>query len=327
MARKTRQTFPLAAPDEEPLPASAGKMPASARRSPMFAKGAASIENAVKSAAAEDRMFRLLPVTLIDPSPIRDRIDVSENLEDLKRSLREEGQQIPILVRPVGSTDRYEIVTGRRRLQATKEIGGETIQAFVRRMSDEEAFVAQGVENNARLETSFIERARTILSALEAGFTQVQVEKFLGVDQTMISRMKNIYTGIGEDLVLRIGPARGVGRRKWEKLQKLVTDSNLTPPEVMRLVPATGEDSVTRFEGLLDAMERRSTPAIPAEPRTKPADKPKTTSIADGRLSLTRKPGQLVLKPDAVLSDGFLDYVAGHLPALLAEYDATRTDD
>lgn len=315
MARKPRTAFP-ANPDTPPDESGPAR---TARRSPMFVKGAASLDKAQQSAAAETRMYRMIPVDLIDPSPIRDRIDVSENLQELKRSLAEEGQQIPILVRPKDDGARFEIVTGRRRLQATREIGRDQIQAFVRRMNDEEAFIAQGVENNARLETSFIERARTILSALETGFTQVQVEKFLGVDQTMISRMKSIYSGLGEELVLAIGPARGVGRRKWERLQKLVSDSGKDADALAREVPALPE-STERFEAMLELMERRKPrSAAPARP---PA--PSGTALGRG-LTAARKPRVLTLKAGTDAPDGLLDFLEARLPGLLEEYEKTRS--
>lgn len=305
MARKPRTVFPD--PPETNADAPMASKPT--RRAPMFAKGAASLENAAKSAAAEERMYRNLSVDLIDPSPVLDRIDLTEGLEDLKASLASEGQQIPILVRPKPESDRFEIVTGRRRLQATKDLGRDTIQAFVRRMNDEEAFVAQGVENNARLETSFIERARTIVTALEAGFAQTQVEKFLGVDQSMISRMKSIYTGVGEDLVLAIGPARGTGRRKWERLQKLVDQIGAT--EALAYIPDTQQQSPDRFDTLLKQLEKRAptnhekraSPPAPSEP-----------------LSATRRGKQLVIRATTAPEE-FLDYLQDQLQTLLKQYE------
>lgn len=309
MARKPRQAFPTATAPEGDKPAQP------ARRAPIFTKGAASLDTAMRSAAAEERMYRNLGVDLIDPSLIRDRIDLTENLEELKRSLAEEGQQIPILVRPKPGTDRFEIVTGRRRLQATRELGQATIQAFVRAMTDEEAFVAQGVENNARLETSFIERARTILSALEAGFSQTQVEKFLGTDQTMISRMKSIYTGLGEDLVVAIGPARGVGRRRWDRLLTLVRATDQEPEALIAQVPADIPDSAERFDAFLARLEADAPPAPP-----KARARRNATADATKPLTTTRKGDRLVIRTAASVPSGFLDFVEACLPGLLQQY-------
>lgn len=318
MVRRPRQAFPAASggPEDPAAPA------ASSRRAPMFARGAASLDTAARSAAAEERMFRNLAVELIDPSPIRDRIDLRENLEELKRSLEEEGQQIPILVRPKPGSDRFEIVTGRRRLQATRDLGRPTIQAFVRVMSDEEAFVAQGVENNARLETSFIERARTILSALEAGFSQTQVEKFLGVDQTMISRMKSIYTGLGEDLVLAIGPARGIGRRKWDRLLSAIREDGRDPAALAAEVPADIPDSAERFDAFLDQLELALPPAPPAAARRARKDQPRAAEPGTGTtpLKAARKGDRLVITAGGNVPPAFLDFVAACLPGLLHQY-------
>ncbi|WP_323764035.1 plasmid partitioning protein RepB [Marinovum sp.] len=308
MARKPRPVFP----DPPESGAAATVTPKPMRRAPMFAKGAASLENAAKSAAAEERMYRNLSVDLIDPSPIRDRIDLTEGLEDLKASLASEGQQIPILVRSKPDSDRFEIVTGRRRLQATKDLGRDTIQAFVRRMSDEEAFIAQGVENNARLETSFIERARTIVTALDAGFTQVQVEKFLGVDQSMISRMKSIYSGLGEDLVLAIGPARGTGRRKWERLQKIVSEIGLDKATECALSLA-GESS-ERFDALIKKLEERF--------GSRPSKRAPSPSPLEP-LTATRRGKQLVIRTTTA-PEGFLDYLQEQLQHLLEQYEKQR---
>lgn len=320
MAGKKRQAFP-AAPSPEAATEGTQPRPGGLRRAPMFAKGAASLDNALKSAAAEERMYRHLPVAAIDPSPIRDRIDLTEDLDVLIQSLRRDGQQIPILVRPRPGTDRYEIVTGRRRLEAMRALGRDTIQAFVRPLSDEEAFVAQGVENNARLETSFIERARTVLSALEAGFTQTQVESFLAVDQTMVSRMKTIYQGLGDEIVLAIGPARGVGRRKWERLQKLVEGSGLDRATLAASVAKEG-DSVARFDAFLARMETATPPAPPPARRNR--DAAPARALAEGRLLARRSSRQMVLKLDRTMPEDFLDFLEDRLPGLVADYERTR---
>lgn len=326
MARKTRQAFPAnpASPDgPTPSPAQEAEQdrPMATRRAPMFAKGAASLETAARSAAAEDRMYRNIPVDQIDPSPIRDRIDVTEDLDALRTSLREDGQQIPILVRPKSGTGRYEIVTGRRRLQATRDLGLATIQAFVRPLSDQDAFVAQGVENNARLETSFIERARTIVSALDAGFKQTEVERFLGVDQTMISRMKTIYEGLGDPLVVAIGPARGVGRRKWERLQKLVVQGDHDRDALAQTVPGD-RPSVDRFDALLSRLEASPAPRKPVPRKPAAPDR-----LAQGRITARRSGRKLVLEADKSLPAGFFDYLADALPDMVEAFEKKAKKD
>ena len=63
---------------------------------------------------------------LIDASFIEDRLVGSdEDQARLTASMREHGQQVPILVRPHPTeTGRYQIAYGRRRLRAAVELGG-----------------------------------------------------------------------------------------------------------------------------------------------------------------------------------------------------------
>ncbi len=85
-----------------------------------------------------------------------DRIDPSDGLDELVSSIREHGQKVPVLVRRT-QDGALEIVYGRRRLLACRQLG-QKVRATVMEMTDEEALIAQGVENNARQDPSFIER-------------------------------------------------------------------------------------------------------------------------------------------------------------------------
>lgn len=193
--------------DTESGPEEVPERPARVKRKPIIKGGAASdkyIRAATQGGA--DRTYQEIDVDQIQDSRIRDRIDINEDLDSLIESIRENGQQIPILVRVAPGGDKaYEIVVGRRRLAATKRLGRPRIKAFVSKMDDREAFVAQGIENSARLETSYIERARAAAQGLEAGYEQKDIAEFLNISRTLINFMVKSYQALGEDLVLAIG--------------------------------------------------------------------------------------------------------------------------
>lgn len=66
-------------------------------------------------------------------------------------SIREKGQQVIALVRPVDMVDAdYQIVFGARRWAALKEIGAHSLRAEVREMSDQEAEELCAIENKHR---------------------------------------------------------------------------------------------------------------------------------------------------------------------------------
>lgn len=156
----------------------------------------------------------------IDMSRFSDRIDPGEDLEELEDSIRRNGQQVPVLVRRKAD-DRFEAVYGRRRILVCRKLG-RPVRGMVVDLGDEDALVAQGLENAARLENSYIERALFVKDILDAGFTAVLVEKAIGVEETQVYRMRGIARDIPADIIRKVGAAHGIGRRPWEELRKLL---------------------------------------------------------------------------------------------------------
>ena len=172
-----------------------------------------------------------------------DRIDPSDGLDELVSSIREHGQKVPVLVRRT-QDGALEIVYGRRRLLACRQLG-QKVRATVMEMTDEEALIAQGVENNARQDPSFIERALFVAGIIrELGKTdetrknaQTIAYRALQIDESLVSRMNRIATGIPMELIQAIGPAHGVGRRIWEKLFRLCEKDVARAREIARGIP------------------------------------------------------------------------------------------
>ncbi len=296
------------------------------RRAPLIRAGAASpkyIEGSVQSAS--ERTHEDIPVDQIQDSLIEDRIDVAEGLGELIESISRNGQQIPIIVRIVNKDRPYEIVAGRRRLAALRQLGKKTIRGYITRMSDEEAFVAQGIENSARLETSFIERARTIVKARDAGFSQENIAEFLGIVQPLVSTMSRIYESIGDDLVLAIGPARGVGRRNWEKLAKALTEKNISGKAALALVDVSIKDSVERYDDFLEkiSISRKSGSH---DGRRRPPAPVKRTELLGGHYAMERKPRQLLIKAGRDISEDLLDYISENITELVSEYEKQKKE-
>ena len=144
--------------------------------------------------------------TLIDPSPIADRLPVAlEALQDLIDAIRDSGQQVPILVRPHPDNSlRYQIAYGRRRLRACIELGRK-VRAMVRPLTDQELVVAQGQENSPRADLAFIERALFAKSLEDAGYDRETILSALATDKTTLSRLISTAVKIPRDLIEAIG--------------------------------------------------------------------------------------------------------------------------
>lgn len=74
---------------------------------------------------------------LYEKDPFKDR--TGEEMEKLADSIRENGLQYPIIVRPMQEKGQYEILAGRRRVGAVKSNGDTEIDAIIRVVDDSEA--------------------------------------------------------------------------------------------------------------------------------------------------------------------------------------------
>ena len=144
-----------------------------------------------------------LDPNLIDASFIVDRfVDAADPAFDaLRESVREHGQEVPILVRPHPEREgRYQAAYGHRRLKATRELGLK-VRAVVRSLDDHQLVVAQGVENSARRDLSFIERAMFAKALEDAGYERPVIMASLSTDKTELSKMISVARALPEGIV------------------------------------------------------------------------------------------------------------------------------
>jgi ParB family chromosome partitioning protein len=162
----------------------------------------------------------------IDPSQIntdglRDRLLLEDaSIDELAESIRKHGQQVPIMIRPSDQSDQYRIIYGRRRLAAVRKIGG-TVKAIVRTLDDDASLIAQGQENNLRLDPSFIEKALFIKEMSSAGYKPGVIQDALGLSRQGVSNHRVVIDQLPTELIHLIGPAHGIGRRQWADLASL----------------------------------------------------------------------------------------------------------
>ncbi len=283
------------------------------------------IEGSTKSLA--DRTHEDIPVDQIQDSAIQDRIDLSQGIEELMASIETDGQKVPIIVRIVNKDRPYEIVAGRRRLEAVRRLGHKSIRGFIHKMNDVDAFRLQGIENNKRVETSFIERARTAAQAQEAGIDPTEISDFLAISTTMVSFMRRIFIAVGEPLVGKIGPAAGVGRRRWESLMDTALKFGMKSEDLISLVDTSIKDSADRFEDLYKKVHKK--PEITArKPEDTSSSREGTVEymLPSGKFETVRKPRQIVVKATRGATSELLDFLDERLPALIEEFNKKQED-
>lgn len=104
------------------------------------------------SDAVPDGDVRRLPVAAIVPNPQQPRRTFPESeLEELSRSIDENGLLQPLLVRPApGAPNRFELVAGERRLRAVRRLGWTDVPAVTRQVDDDTLLLLALVENLQR---------------------------------------------------------------------------------------------------------------------------------------------------------------------------------
>lgn len=164
-----------------------------------------------------------LDPSLLDDSFVSDRLEGDEQaFNDLVEAMRDRGQDSPILARPHPSQEgRYQVVFGHRRLRAAKQLG-RPIKAVIKSIADLEHVVAQGQENSARENLSFIERAVFAQKLLDLKYDRPTIQKALSVDAPMLTRMLSVSGRVPANILIAIGAAKGIGRDRWLELAQLV---------------------------------------------------------------------------------------------------------
>jgi len=159
-----------------------------------------------------------IDASLIDPSPFADRfLDQDEAaFQALVESIREQGQEVPVLLRQhPTSAGRYQAAYGHRRVKALQKLG-RPVKAFVRELTNEKLVLAQGLENSAREDLTFIERAVFAAKLEDSGFDRSVVQFALSIDRAEASKLIAVARQIPAEVVEAIGRAPKIGRGRWQ---------------------------------------------------------------------------------------------------------------
>ncbi len=175
-------------------------------------------------------VVELDPAT-IDRSFIPDRMETDdESYRSLRASIAATGQASPILVRPHPSDPgRYQVAFGHRRLRAAADLG-RPARCIVKPLSDRELVIAQGQENSARADLSFIERGRFAHALEEAGYDRETIMQALSIDKTTLSRLVAVASRLPTDIVDAVGPAPSAGRDRWMLLATVYAERAVARP-------------------------------------------------------------------------------------------------
>ncbi len=290
--------------------------PAPGAEPPRYTRGAI---GAVSRSIADLKSRALMDLDphLIDAGGLEDRLE-TDNAEDaaLAASLRDYGQQVPVLVRPHPQHEgRYQIVYGRRRVLAMRDLG-QPVKALVRDMDDRELVLAQGQENTARRDLSFIEKANFARQMADAGYDRKIICDALSIDKTVISRMLSVMEQVPQAIIQAIGAAPSVGRDRWLALAARITEAEDDTDTLigMMQLQAAAPTSDARFEALFaylsSGRKRRKAAARASETVPLSTD----TGLNLGLVQRTKD--KTTLQINNLNADGFADWLVANITGI-----------
>lgn len=218
-----------------------------------------------------------LPVDKILPNPAQPRQNFAEeDLHELADSIRENGVLQPITVRRSAGGG-YELVSGERRLRASKMAGRAEIPAILVDSSSRQSAIYAILENIQRRDLDIFEEAKALqLLIHEWGVTQEEAARKLGKAQSTIANKLRL---------LSLG----------EEERRFILEHNLSERHARALLAVP--DQAGRMEVLRQAAEKRMNvaqfeqyiqqrAAAPAPAAAKEAPKRRVLIVKDVRIFL-----------------------------------------
>jgi len=137
------------------------------------------------AASAGAPIGRLIPIDRIEPNPNQPR-QVMGDLSELMASIAEKGIIEPLIVRQRG--ERFQIIAGERRYQASVQVGLRELPVVIRDVDDNEIIEVALVENIQRKDLTAFEEAEALYSlATRSAYTHEALARKLGKSRTSIT--------------------------------------------------------------------------------------------------------------------------------------------
>lgn len=149
-------------------------------------KEAKEAARAAASLGLKVQEWSLIPLEDIDTEDKIFQYRLSSGVADLKESLGTTGQQEPV---DLTGKKPYRIIDGFRRIKAARDLGWDSIKAFVHRaITDEEASRLAFTKNVIRKNLSQIEKAHAMLLAQRRGVKKAELAKAFGIAERQVNR-------------------------------------------------------------------------------------------------------------------------------------------
>ena len=267
-----------------------------------------------------------LSADLVDVSFVSDRIEQDdEDYARLRDAISGQGQSSPVLVRPhPEKAGRFMVVYGHRRLRVARELN-RPVRAVIKNIEDIAHIVAQGQENSARANLSFIEKAMFAQKLLGMGQTKDTIKAALTIDDTLLSRMLSVAETVPSVVIDAIGSAKGVGRDRWEEMKKLlaIPAKAALAGDIVATPEFLAAEGASRFDHLLAQINTE--PKAAATPRKQAVQTRWCAPDKAVEAAYRRSGKSFSLALSSKDGGAFGDFLSANLERLYAEFRDSKT--
>jgi ParB family chromosome partitioning protein len=173
--------------------------------------------------ALAEKKTPLIPIADIDVTEWDLRGEELGDIEGLMASIKANGLFNPISVRP-GADGHYELIAGRRRMEAVRRLGAPRIPATVEPIlkgqgANQALVLGMLIENFQREDLTPRQKAKAFAAAAAQGMSQKKIADAVGTTQPTVSKLIAILDLPGE--VLDALDAGGIMQHQAEELLRL----------------------------------------------------------------------------------------------------------
>ncbi|WBA40127.1 ParB/RepB/Spo0J family partition protein [Hymenobacter canadensis] len=215
----------------------------------------------------------LIPLGHIEANPYQPRTHFDQDaLQELAESIKVQGIIQPVTVRQTG-TNAYQLISGERRLQASKLAGLDTIPAYIRKADDQQMLEMALIENIQRENLNAIEIALSYQRLVsECNLKQEELGDRVGKNRSTVTNYlrllklpPDIQIGL-RDTAISMGHARALisvdnPEQQLELFHRIVAEE-LSVRRVEQLVRA-GLNPATKPDDADAKKQQDATPQVP----------------------------------------------------------------
>lgn len=218
-----------------------------------------------------------IEISKIEANPFQPRTDFDEmQLREMAESIRQQGIIQPVTVRKLGF-DKYQLISGERRLRASQLAKMKVVPAFIRIANDEQMLEMALIENIHRKDLNAIEVAISYQRLIdECKLTQEKLSDRLGKNRSTVANFLRLLKLPPEvqvalrDGFITVGHARALitieDEKKQVALLEQIIDKGLNVRQVEQLVRKVNDQQAepeTKKSGPVSIPPKyRETPAI-----------------------------------------------------------------